>query len=145
MPCGQHAQEMRDEVIRARSSGALSLDKFIENLHKVIKSRDISEQKLKNAAGLKIELKKFKGYESDIDIYTFRSSFKKLIEPNIQENLLADCLQKKLFSWSCSESRLQNWVYRRNLAKTVRGVREFPLTPSKQTGLIGKNFQFREN
>ena len=94
VPCGKLAQDMRNEVLKVRDICAGSLDKFIENLNKVVKSRDISERKLKNAAGLKIEVKKFKGYESEEDIYTFRSSFQKFIEPNIQENLLADCLKK---------------------------------------------------
>ena len=94
MPCGEQAQDMRDEVIKMRDSVTESVDEFIETLSIIIKARDISERKLKNSAGLKIELKKFKGYESEVDIYTFRSSFKKLIEPNVQGNLWAEYLKK---------------------------------------------------
>ena len=58
MPCGQLAQDMRDEVIGVRNRVTMSLDKFIESLKETVKSRDISEQKLKNAAALKIDIKK---------------------------------------------------------------------------------------
>ena len=94
MPCRELANTLRFDVLQRRDSCTEALDEFLKKLHKVIKDRDISERKLKNSAGLKIELKKFKGYESEMDIYTFRSSFKKLIEPNVQETMLADILKK---------------------------------------------------
>ena len=48
---------------------------------------------MQNASLLNIELPKFKGYNSVIDIYTFQSEFEKLISPNIQEKLLPDYLK----------------------------------------------------
>ena len=50
-----------------------------KNLDKAISTRDISEKKLKNSATLDIEMKKFKGYGSEDDYYTFKSEFKKLV------------------------------------------------------------------
>ena len=94
MPCGKQACDMRNEVLQRRDACSEEFDEFLTKLSKVVKERDISERKLKNAAGLKIELKKFKGYESEMDIYTFRSSFRKLIEPEVQENVLAEYLKK---------------------------------------------------
>ena len=66
------------------------LEKFLKKVSDIISDRDISEKKLKNSAGLKIELGKFKGYNSEMDIYTFRSEFSKLVEPNVQSILWAD-------------------------------------------------------
>ena len=43
---------------------------------------------------MKIELPKFKVYYSEMNIYTFRSEFKKLIEPNVQRGLWSDYLKK---------------------------------------------------
>ena len=94
MPCGKLACDMRNEVLQRRDACSEEFDEFLTKLSKVVKERDISERKLKNAAGLKIELKKFKGYESETDIYTFWSSFRKLIEPEVQENVLAEYLKK---------------------------------------------------
>ena len=83
MPCRDLAKDKHDEVIKMREICITAVDKFVEKLLAAVKTRDISERKLKNSAGLKIELKKFKGFESEDDIYSFRSSFKKLIEPNV--------------------------------------------------------------
>ena len=94
VPCGSLAHGMRDEVISMRQNCSLKVDFFIDELSNTVKARDISERKLKNSPGLKIELKKFKGYESEVDIFAFRSSFKKLVEPEVQASLLADILKK---------------------------------------------------
>ena len=94
LPCGDSSAEMRKNGIEMRDS---SVEKITQNLEKVrnaISDRDISEKKLKNSAGLDIDLPKFKGYYSHVDIYTFRSEFKKLIEPNVQRRFWADYLKK---------------------------------------------------
>ena len=43
---------------------------------------------MKNASALGIKIPKFKGYESELDLYTFKSEFDKLIVPRIRANLL---------------------------------------------------------
>ena len=63
-------------------------------MDKLISTNDITEKKLKNASILNIDLKRFKGYSSEVDIYTFREEFKKIVEPNVQKQLMADCLKK---------------------------------------------------
>ena len=70
------------------------IKKILEKVRNAISDRNISEKKLKNSAGLNINLPKFKGYYSDIDRYTFRSEFKKLIDPKVQRGLWADYLKK---------------------------------------------------
>ena len=95
MPCGERAGDMRDEVLQRRDACSEEFDEFLIKLSKVIKNRDISERKLKNASGLDIGLKKFKGYDSEMDIYTFRSSFRKLVEPEVQGSIMAETLKNK--------------------------------------------------
>ncbi len=52
------------------------------------------QEKLKNASQLGIKLESFKGYESRIDYYTFKSEFEKLISPHVHAPLLPDHLKK---------------------------------------------------
>ena len=78
---------MRDETVR------IKID-FFTNLSKNIIQRDISEEKLKRAANIKIELEKFKGYESKMNIYTFHNEFQKLVEPALQKKYWPDYLKK---------------------------------------------------
>ena len=94
LPCGAHAADMRKSVTDMRDECTKLLETFLKNVGDAISSRDISEKKLKNAAGLKIELTKFKGYNSEMDIYTFRSEVKKHIEPNVQRCQWADYVKK---------------------------------------------------
>ena len=105
LPCGDKVADLRKTVIGLRDGGTKLLDEFLKNLRKVITDRDISEKKLKNTAGLKIELGKFKGYNSDMDIYTFRTEFSKLVEPEVRKGLWADYLKK-----NCLTGPAQNLV-----------------------------------
>ena len=66
-----------------------SIDSHKNILEKEIATRDLSEEKLKNASLLGINLPKFKGYESSMDFYTFKSEFEKLILPRVQALLFA--------------------------------------------------------
>ena len=58
-----------------------------------VKSRDLSEEKIKNALGLKIDIPKFTGYKSSMDIYTFRTKFEKFVTPYVAKPILADTLK----------------------------------------------------
>ena len=93
-PCGLQADTLKKKVIVMRDNCKGLLEGFLKKLNGIISEKDISERKLKNSAGLKIELGKFKGYESNVDIYTFRSDFSKLVEPEVRKNLWADYLKK---------------------------------------------------
>ena len=70
------AAEHRDRISTKKS-------KYFLELKEEIKKRDLSEEKLKNASILGIKLPKFKGYDSDLDIYSFKSEFEKLISPTL--------------------------------------------------------------
>ena len=93
--CGEGATDLRDSVLEIRDECSSIVWNFIDALDDTIRERDISEQKLKNSAGLNIEMEKFKGYNSATDVYSFRTDFRKLVEPEVRKNLWADHLKKK--------------------------------------------------
>ncbi len=96
LPCGELAKQKLTSATKMRDHSTKVLKKFLDDVDRVIKERVISEKKLENAANLKIELSKFKGYNSEVDIYTFRSEFSKLIEPYVIKSLWAAYLKKNL-------------------------------------------------
>ena len=63
-------------------------------MQSILVERDITPDKLKNASTLKVEIPKFSGYDSKMDFYTFKSEFKKLVEPTIQKRYWADYLKR---------------------------------------------------
>ena len=66
---------------------------YKKGLEEEVKTRDLSEEKMKNASILGIKLPKFKGYDSPMDFYTFKAEFEKLIVPNVQAKLMPDHLK----------------------------------------------------
>ena len=94
-PCGDLVTDLKDKIFDIRDKCSTMIWEYVDALDRTIKDRDISEQKLKNSAGLNIEMEKFKGYNSVTDVYTFRSEFRKLVEPEVRKNLWADHLKKK--------------------------------------------------
>ena len=48
---------------------------------------------MKLGLGLRIHISKFKGYDSELDIYIIRADFEKLIEPILQRKLSVDYLK----------------------------------------------------
>ena len=89
----QTVTSKKDEVIGKKKS-------FFENLQAIVSSRDVTPDKLKNAASLKIELPKFSGYDCEIDFYTFKSEFQKLVEPQVKKQLLSDYLKRNYLTGS---------------------------------------------
>jgi hypothetical protein len=69
------------------------IDSFKTKVETEIRTRDLSEEKMKNASLLGIKLPKFKGYESSMDFYTFKTEFEKLIVPRCSAKLLPDYLK----------------------------------------------------
>ena len=89
----QETEEMTTKVNERKRKLKNSIDSHKNILEKEIATRDLSEEKLKNASLLGINLPKFKGYESSMDFYTFKSEFEKLIVPRVQAQLLPDYIK----------------------------------------------------
>ena len=80
-------------IYEIRDALRIKKDNYTAELKHEIYGRNLSSEKLQNASLLKIELAKFKGYNSIMDIYTFQTEFEKLISPDIQKKLLPDYLK----------------------------------------------------
>ena len=70
-----------------------SIEIYKTTLRDEITERDLSVEKLKNAASVGIKLPVFKGYESTLDYYTFKAEFEKLIVPRYSKPLLPEYLK----------------------------------------------------
>ena len=84
-------RKIQDECLSVRNE-------YAKHLHQIISERDISEEKLKASSGLKIELSKFSGYDSKLDIYSFQSEFEKIVQPTVLKKFWVDTLKKNYLS-----------------------------------------------
>ena len=83
-------------ILKITASYNNLLDKHIEfkdNLQKEIDTRELKKEKSFDVSKLKIEIQKFKGYESKIDIYTFKEKFEKLCVKTTPKRLLPELLK----------------------------------------------------
>ena len=55
-----------------------------------VKKREITKQKPFNESKLRINLPKFSGYESKLDIYSFQSEFLKICEQTTSKQMMLD-------------------------------------------------------
>ena len=89
----QETKNFLSEIEKRKVNLKTSIDLYKSNLGNEIVSRDLSPEKIKNASIIGIELPKFKGYDSPLDYYSFKSEFEKLISPRIPKPLLPDYLK----------------------------------------------------
>ena len=82
-------------VTKEKDDLKICLEGYKLDLCQEISNRDLTEEKVKNANVLGVQLQKFKGYSPTLDYYTFRSEFEKLIVPYTHKSLLADLLKTK--------------------------------------------------
>ena len=97
---GTDGSKLLDKPRRSQEKALKARNSYVQELHGLIVDRDISEEKLKKSKSLSIELPKFDGYESKLDIYSFRYEFEKLIQPSIQKQYWVDILKKNYLSGS---------------------------------------------
>ena len=91
---GEKVKRMLVQVSRTRDKLVSKRESFEDELSTIVVQRDITPEKMKQAAELSIELPKFTGYEGKMDFYTFRTEFKKLIEPRTQKKIWPDVLKR---------------------------------------------------
>ena len=90
---GNVFKEKLDSATKIRDNLNTKRKAFVKKLQTAVTDRDISPDKLKNAANIPIDLQRFSGYDCKIDLFTFQSKFKKLVEPVIQKPYWADYLK----------------------------------------------------
>ena len=61
---------------KAKEDALSCRNSYAQKLHEIITERDISEEKLKRSSSLPLELPKFKGFDSKLDIYTSKSNLR---------------------------------------------------------------------
>ena len=88
-------------TVTSKKNDVIKMKKnFFVNLEKIVLARDVTADKMKNAASLKIEIPKLSGYDGEIDFYTFKSEFQKLVEPQVKKQFLSDYLKRNYLSGS---------------------------------------------
>ena len=97
---GAEVEKMLTDVTSKKNDVIKMKKNFFLNLEKIVLARDVTADKMKNAASLKIEIPKFSGYDGEIDFYTFKSEFQKLVEPHVKKQLLSDYLKRNYLSGS---------------------------------------------
>ena len=71
---------------------------YITLVHAEFNSREIEKQKSFKKSLLNIKISKFKGYESESDVYTFQDEFEKLHLRDTPTDLLPDLLKNNYLS-----------------------------------------------
>ena len=80
--------ESYEEVAERKSE----YEKFVKE---EMSTRELLKQAAFKSTNLNIDLKKYKGYDSDLDVFTFQSEFEKLYSKETPTNRLADLLKNK--------------------------------------------------
>ena len=89
----EETKNLPSAVSKRKDNLCVSIEKYKTGIDSEISKRDLTEEKIKNAATLGIKLPKFKGYNSTLDYYTFKSEFEKLVSKRISKDLLSDYLK----------------------------------------------------
>ena len=91
--CDEERDDMLKSPLEFQEKALNARNTYAKALYTIYKERDISEDKLKSASEINIELSKFKGYESKLDIFSFKSEFEKLVQPKILKRYWVDTLK----------------------------------------------------
>lgn len=75
-------------------------EKYINNIKKEVQNRDLMKQELFKNSQINIQLPKFSGYDSKLDIYSFKSEFLKLYEKSTPKRIMPDLLKNNLLEGS---------------------------------------------
>ena len=69
------AEDEVDEIMANHSNIRQLKQEYVKDVSNEVKNREITKQELFNKSKLRINLPKFSGYESQLDIYSFQSKF----------------------------------------------------------------------
>ena len=81
LECSTSISEDKVDKIMANYSNISGLkEEYVKGLNNEVKNRETTKQKLFNESKLRINLPKFSGYQTKLDIYSFQSEFLKIYE-----------------------------------------------------------------
>ena len=98
------AKDEVDEIMANYSNISLLKEQYFKDTNNEVKNKDITKQKLFNESKLKINLPKFSGYESKLDIYSFQSEVLKIYERTAPKRMIPDLLKNNLLEVSALSS-----------------------------------------
>ena len=96
-----HADESDSLVVKVRrikENSLKSRNSYAIKVYELMSSRDISEEKLKKSSSIEIDLSKFEGYGSKLDIYSFKTQYEDLVQKKIQKAYWLETLKKNYLS-----------------------------------------------
>ena len=93
--CGEDKEDMLVAPHDLQKKALDARNTFCQNLHKIIEETGVDEDKLRRGNDAPVELAKFKGYDSKLDIYSFRAEFERLVQPTILKRYWVDTLKTK--------------------------------------------------
>ena len=96
--CGSAKDALLKAPLQNKKEALEARNKYMKHLYSIVQSRGVTEEKLKNASVLDVPIPSFSGYDSKLDIYTFRSEFQKFVQPNVLSRYWVDTLKKKYLS-----------------------------------------------
>ena len=101
LECSDPAMESRiNNIMEMYRKINLLKESYSQCIDNEMKKREITKQELFNESKLKINLPKFSGYESKIDIYTFQSEFMKIHKRTTPTRMMPDILKNNLLEGS---------------------------------------------
>ena len=106
---GPETELLFKKASRTRDRLSLKREQFFAKLEDVVIQRDITADKMKSASEVTIQLPKFCGYDSKLDVFTFKSEFKNMWNQNIRENITRIALSVIIYQdlhWSWLRKRM---------------------------------------
>ena len=82
-----------DGIIQSYHEVCALKNEYVTTIEQEASTNEVLKQQKFQSSKLNIKLQKFKGYESDIDIYTFQSDFEKLHKKSTPSSVLPDLLK----------------------------------------------------
>ena len=82
-----------DEIMSNYSNISQLKEDYFKDINNKVKNREITKQKLFIVSKLRIDLLKFSGYETKLDIYSFQSEFSKIYERTTSKRMTPDLLK----------------------------------------------------
>ena len=97
LECSESSMEHKMDDIMQRYRKIIKLkESYSQCINNEMRNREITKQELFNESKLKINLPKFSGFESKIDIYTFQSKFMKVHKRTTPTRMMPDVLKSNL-------------------------------------------------
>ena len=94
LECGDTTASLSKDASAKCDACNSAMSHYLDRVSEIITEKDISEKKLSSSASLNLDFEKFSGYDAPMDIYTFKSDFEKLLQPDIRKGMLGDYLKK---------------------------------------------------